>query len=59
MGQDSKEEESKAKEESRYAVECDVKGNRNRCSHHIGDDKDQDGLALSIEKNIYPLEKEK
>lgn len=59
MGQDRKEEESKDKEENRYAVECDLKGNRSRCGHCIGDDKDQDGSALSIKKNIYPLEKEK
>lgn len=59
MGQDRKEEESKDKEESRCPVECDVKGNRSRCSHRIGNDKDQDGSALSIKKNIYPLEKDK
>ena len=59
MGQDRKEEESKNKEESRYAVECGVKENRIRCGYHTGDDKDQGGSVLSITKNICPLEKEK
>lgn len=57
MGQDRKEKESKNKEESRYTVECGVKENRIRYDHHIGDDMDQDGSALSITKNILSFGK--
>ena len=57
MGQDMKEEESKNKEESRYAVECGVNENRIRCGYHTGDDKDQGGSVLSITKNILSFGK--
>lgn len=57
MGQDRKEEESKNKEESRYTFECGVKENRIRCGHHIGDDMDKDGSALSITENILSFGK--